>query len=80
MTHIDGIQGMVAGYIASPQGKQMIRNFLTSPEGQEAIDSYLSTPEGQEMAKLLLAKALCHLDMPEPLRDEIRKALGKADG
>lgn len=80
MAHFGGIQGLVAGYIASPQGREMIRNFLSSPEGQKAIDSYLSTPEGQEMAKLLLAKALGHLDLPEPIRDDIRKALTKSDG
>ncbi len=70
---------MVAGYIASPQGREMIRNFLSSPEGQQAIDSYLSTPEGQDMAKLLLTRALDHLDIPAQLRDEIRKAVGKGD-
>jgi len=79
MAHLGGIQGLIAGYIASPQGKEMIRNFLTSPEGQEAIDTYLSTPEGQEMGKLLLAKALDNLDLPTHLRDEIRVALQKRE-
>ena len=80
MVHFGGIQGLITGYIASPQGKEMIKNFLSSPEGQKAIDEYLSTPEGQEMAKLLLAKALDNLDLPVHLRDEIRTALLRNGG
>lgn len=80
MTHCSGIHGLVAGYLASPQGKEMVRNFLSSPDGQSAIDTYLSTPEGQKMAKLLLTKALDRLDIPPPLRDEIRRALAKEEG
>ena len=75
MTHFSGIQGLIAGYIASPQGREMVRSFLSSPEGQEAINAYLATPEGQGMAKLLLIKALDSLGLPGPLKEEIRSAL-----
>ena len=75
MAGLCGIQGLIAGYVASPQGREMIKNFLSSPEGQEAINAYLATPEGQGMAKLLLKKALDNLSLPEPLREEIRSAL-----
>lgn len=75
MVHFSGIQGLIAGYIASPQGREMVRSFLSSPEGQEAINAYLATPEGQGMAKLLLIKALDNLSLPGPLKDEIRAAL-----
>ncbi|PKG32263.1 hypothetical protein [Methanoregula sp.] len=75
MVHSSGIQGLIAGYIASPQGRQMIKNFLSSPEGQEAINAYLATPEGQGMANLLLIKALDNLRLPGPLKEEIRAAL-----
>jgi len=74
MVHFSGIQGLIAGYIASPQGREMVRSFLSSPEGQEAINAYLATPEGQGMAKLLLIKALDNLSLPGPLKDEIRAA------
>lgn len=75
MLHSSGIQGLIAGYITSPQGRQMITNFLSSPEGQEAINAYLATPEGQGMANLLLIKALDNLSLPGQLKDEIRAAL-----
>lgn len=75
MTHLSGIQGLIAGFIASPQGREMVRSFLSSPEGQEAINAYLATPEGQGMAKLLLKKALDNLGLPGPLKEEIRAAL-----
>jgi hypothetical protein len=75
MVHFSAIQGLIAGYIASPQGREMIRSFLSSPEGHEAINAYLATPEGQDMANLLLIRALDNLSLPGPLKDEIRAAL-----
>lgn len=79
MSHLCGIQGLIAGYIASPQGREMVKNFLSSPEGQEVINAYLATPEGQGMAKLLLIKALDNLSLPGSLKKEIRAAL-REDG
>lgn len=80
MAGLSGIQGLIAGYIASPQGREMVRSFLSSPEGQEAINAYLATPEGQGMAKLLLIRALDNLSLPGPLKDEIRSALAQDAG
>jgi len=79
MVHFSGIQGLIAGYIASPQGREMVKSFLSSPEGQEAINAYLVTPEGQGMAKLLLIKALDNLSLPGPLKGEIRSALANEE-
>jgi len=78
MSAIDSIQGMVAGYLASPKGQQGIRSFLSSPQGKEAIDSYLATPEGQGMARLLLLRALDSLTIPEDVKAMIRTALAEA--
>ena len=75
MGAMDGIQGMVAGYLASPKGQEMIQVFLSSPEGKEAIDSYLSTPGGQQMARLLLLRALDRLNIPDEVKVMIRTAL-----
>ncbi len=58
MVQLDCMQGMIAGYVASPRGQAVIRNYLSSPEGKKAFDTYLSTPEGQEMARLILSRAL----------------------
>ena len=79
MGALDGIQGMVAAYLASPNGQQTIRSFLSSPQGKEAIDAYLSTPEGQQMARLLLSRALDSLKISEEVKDQIRTALAEAE-
>lgn len=75
MSALNGIQGMVAAYLASPQGQETIRKFLESPQGKETIDAYLSTPGGQQMARLLLVKALDRLDIPDDVKAVIRKAM-----
>jgi hypothetical protein len=75
MVQIDYMQGMIAGYATSPKGQETIRKFLTSPEGQKTIDRYLATPEGQEMGRLLLTRALDCLDLPAPVKEQIRTAL-----
>jgi len=77
MGALDGIQGMVAGYLASPGGQETIRSFLASPQGKEAIDAYLSTPGGQQMARLLLLRALDSLDIADSVKDQIRTALAE---
>jgi len=77
MVHLDCIQGMIAGYATSPKGQEAIRKFLASPEGQKTIDSYLATPEGKKMSRLLLGKALDCLDLPVPVKDQIRAALAE---
>ena len=79
MSALDGIQGMVASYLASPRGQEAIRSFLSSPQGQEAIDTYLSTPEGQQMARLLLGRALDSLKISEDIKNQIRTALAEAE-
>ena len=66
---------MIAGYCASPDGQETIRKFLSSPEGQKTIDAYLATPGGQAMGRLILLRALDGLDLPVPVKAEIRAAL-----
>jgi hypothetical protein len=80
MGQLDCMQAMVAGYITSPKGQEAVRKFLTSPEGQRAIDAYLATPEGQKMGKLILARALDSLDLPAPVREQVRTALAEKSG
>ncbi|HNX16749.1 MAG TPA: hypothetical protein PKM50_00300 [Methanoregula sp.] len=71
----DGLQGIVAAYLASPKGQQTIRSFLESPQGKEAIDSYLATPGGQQMARILLLRSLDSLNIANDVKDMIRTAL-----
>lgn len=72
---MDCMQGMIAGYIASPKGQEAIRNYLTSPEGKKTMDTYLSTPAGQDMAKLILSRALDGTNLSADVRAQILAAL-----
>jgi len=77
MVQLDGLQGMIAGYCASPKGQETIKKYLSSPEGQKTIDAYLATPGGQAMARLILLRALEGLDLPAAVKAEIRRALSE---
>lgn len=75
MVQLNGMQGMIAGYIASPKGQEAIRNYLSSSEGKKTIDTYLSTPEGQGMARLILSRALEGLDLSAEIRATVLAAI-----
>jgi len=47
--HLHGLPAIMAGFLASPTGQQMVRNFLSSAEGQQAVDSFLSSADGERM-------------------------------
>jgi len=75
MAPLDPMQGMIKGYLASPKGQQTVQKYLNSPEGQAAIDAYLATPSGQQMARLLLARSLDRLDLPDDVKAIVKNAL-----
>jgi hypothetical protein len=75
MGTFDCMQGLIAGYIASPKGQQAIRTYLSSPEGKATIDAYLATPSGQQMARLLLLHSLDNLALPADAKTVLRTAL-----
>ncbi len=75
MVQLDCMQGMIAGYIASPKGQVAIRNYLTSPEGKKTMDTYLSTPEGQDMAKLILSRAMEGTNLSPEVRAQVLAAI-----
>jgi hypothetical protein len=77
MVQLNGMQGMIAGYIASPKGQEAIRNYLSSPEGQKTMDTYLSTPDGQEMAKLILSRALEGTNLSTEVRAQVLAAVAE---
>ena len=79
MSHLHGLEGMAAHFLASPQGQQMIRNYLSSPEGQVSIDSFLATEHGQQMALMLLSRALDGLRLPQETKDIIRAAINERE-
>jgi hypothetical protein len=75
MVQLDCMQGMIAGYVASPKGQEAIRNYLSSPEGQKTIDTFFSTPEGQEMGRLVLSRVLDGLNLPEDIKGQVLAAV-----
>jgi hypothetical protein len=75
MVQLNGMQGMIAGYLTSPQGQAAIRNYMSSPEGKKTLDTYLSTPEGQDMAKLILSRALEGTNISADIREKILAAV-----
>jgi hypothetical protein len=77
MAGLSGMQGMIAGYIASPQGQEAIRCYLSSPEGKKTMDTYLSTPEGQEMAILILSRALEGTTLSAEVRAQVLAAIAE---
>jgi hypothetical protein len=74
MVGLNGMQGMIAAYVASPQGQETIRNYLASPEGKKTIGAYLATPEGQDMGSLIFNRILEGLDLPEDIRGQVLAA------
>ena len=75
MVQLNGMQGMIASYIASPQGQETIRNYLSSPEGKKTLDDYLAKPEGQEMAKLILTRTLEGTNLSEEIKATVLAAI-----
>jgi hypothetical protein len=75
MVQLDCMQGMIAGYVASPKGQETIRNYLSSPEGKITMETYLSTPEGQEMARLVLSRVLDGTDLSADIKAKVLAAV-----
>ena len=75
MVGIGGMQGMIAAYIASPQGQETIRNYLASPEGKKTIGTYIETPEGHEMATIIFSRVLEGLDLPADIKERVLAAV-----
>ncbi|MCK9578898.1 MAG: hypothetical protein M0Q92_00420 [Methanoregula sp.] len=71
------MKGVVASYLASPQGMEMIQNFLSSREGQTSITEYLKTPQGKQTAMDILPLLLDTVDIPGNVRNSVRENLGK---
>jgi len=71
------MKGLVASYLASPQGMDMIHNYISSAEGKESIREYLATPRGKQTAHAILPLVLDVVDLPEDVRNSVMENLGK---
>ena len=75
MVSLDPMKGMIAQYLATPRGQEMIHGYLSSPEGQASIREYLTTPAGKQTTQLLLPHMLDGLNLPEDVKVKIRIAV-----
>ncbi|MFA6225157.1 MAG: hypothetical protein WC620_03010 [Methanoregula sp.] len=73
------IKGLVASYLASPHGMEMIHNYISSAEGQASIREYLGTPRGKQTAVDILPLVLDAVDFPGEVKNRVRENLGKKD-
>lgn len=71
------IKGLVASYLASPQGMEMIHNYISSDEGNASIREYLATPRGRQTAQNILPLVLDAVDLPDEIKNSVRENLGK---
>ena len=71
------IKGLVASYLTSPQGMEMIHNYISSSAGQASIRQYLKTPRGKQIAQDILPLLLDVLELPDDVKNSVRENLGK---
>jgi len=77
MAHDIMMKGLVATYLASPQGQEMVNRYLSSAEGQVSIRDYLSTPDGKQTAQMILPLVLDVVDLPEEVKNSVRTTMGR---
>jgi hypothetical protein len=70
------IKKLVASYITSPQGMEMILNYISSSDGQESIREYFKTPRGKQIALNILPLLLDVTELPDDVKNTVRENLG----
>jgi hypothetical protein len=70
------MKGLVASYLASQSGMEMIHNNIYFPEGQVSIREYSATPRGKQTALNILPLVLDTVDLPHEVRESVRENLG----
>jgi hypothetical protein len=55
---------VIASFLASPQGMEMVQTYISSREGKAAIGKYVKTPRGRKMAIEILPVVLDNLGLP----------------
>ena len=71
------IKKLVASYITSPQGMEMILNYISSSDGQASIREYFKTPRGKQIALNILPLLLDVIELPDDVKNSVRENLGK---
>ena len=73
------MKGLVASYLASPSGMDMIHAYISSAEGKASIREYLASPRGKQTALAILPLVLDAVDLPGEVRNSVMENLGKKD-
>lgn len=73
----DPMKGMIASYLASPNGQETIQNYLSSLEGQKVICDYLATPRGSITLHQILPCILDRLCLSAETRDAVVKNIAE---
>ncbi|MFA4826088.1 MAG: hypothetical protein WC593_13125 [Methanoregula sp.] len=73
------MKGLVASYLASPPGMDMIHSYISSAGGQASIREYLATSRGKQTALAILPLVLDVVDLPGEVRNSVMENLGKKD-
>ena len=71
------VKGVVASFLSSPQGMEMIHNYISSNEGSAAIKEYLTTPRGRQTAWDILPLILDAVDLPGDITKLVLENYGK---
>ena len=71
------IKGLVASYLTSPQGMEMIHTYISSSAGQASIREYLTTPRGKQIALDFLPLLLDVIELPDEVKNSVRENLCK---
>ncbi len=74
--NIGGIGWVVENYVATPEGRNMVKKYLTSPEGISMLQKFVETPEGKETIVSILPHILSALNLPPEAADTIKAPLG----
>jgi hypothetical protein len=77
LVSLDPMKGMIARYLVTSRGPEMIHGYLSSPEGPASIREYLTTPAGKQMTLLLLPNMPDSLNLPEDVNEKIRIAISE---
>lgn len=70
------IKGLVASYLTSPQGMEMILKYISSSNGQVSIREYLKTPGGKQIALDIMPLLLDVIEIPDDVKNTVRECLG----
>jgi tripartite-type tricarboxylate transporter receptor subunit TctC len=70
------IKKLVASYVTSPQGMEMILTYISSSNGQAAIRQYLKTPGGKQIALDIMPLLLDVIEIPDDVKNTVRECLG----